>query len=336
MSAELSIRGQRSPSRYSPAFGGSVERLPEGWVCGRHCDIGGDPGRPVRMDLVLMHPGLGIALLDIGEPSEGAEQVLRGRLEEARFGAIFGGYLPIIQGRIGADEVPVIAEIARAFDRQPPLSVSGGSAWMSTACRLITPIDRIWADNWEGAPNRLAGQRPSQAMPERRATVVPLRRMAAVPPPAAEPDDMTLPPIPPKRSWMRWGIAAGGGLTGLAALALLAWPVGRPAPEPARPVAAQAPVAPATPSPTLTATPVLAMPAVPPPILPAAQMQSGTPARAAVAPVVTPPPTQSAPAAKRPPSRQVRIVRPVRDRAATARKPARPAQPAATRTPGRT
>ncbi len=64
MSAQISYREHNARERYSPAFGGTVERLPEGWVCGLNCDIGGEPGRPVRIDLVLMHPTLGIALVD--------------------------------------------------------------------------------------------------------------------------------------------------------------------------------------------------------------------------------------------------------------------------------
>ena len=330
MSAELSIRGHRPAERYSHAFGGSVERLPEGWSCGRHCDIGGDPGRPARLDLVLLHPGLGIVLLDIGARTEGAEEILRARLDEARFGAIFGGYLPVIHGCLGADEVPDIAEITRAFDRVPPLSVSGGSAWMSTVSRLIVPVDRIWADNWAGAPNRGAAPR-LVAEPLREAKVVPLRRVAAVQPPAAEPEDLaplplTEPPAP--RSRLRWMMAAGAGLAAVVvAGALWLTPGPRSAttaqiPAPAAGVGGMA----ATVAPVAAMGALAAMPPSPTPA-PQAAVAPPAPIPVATAPVVrTPAPV----AVQRPVTRPVRLERPTRVRA-----PVKPTPRSATHRPGR-
>lgn len=310
MSAELSIRGQRIPERYSHAFGGSVDRLPEGWICGRQCDIGGQPGRPVRVDLVLLHPGLGVALLDIGERTEGAEAVLRARLEEARFGAIFGGYLPVLHGCLGPEEEPDIAEIARAFDQVPPLSVSGGSAWMSTVSRLVVPVDGVWADNWVGAPNRGAAPRlPMEAT--RGGNVVPLRRLAAVQPPEAEPEDLAMPVEPPAPRKSRYGLMAGGaGITMVAILAGLWLGSGRRVePRPQHAAGIDAPVQAVT----------AAVPAVPVAAPPAAPVQAMTPTPVLAAPVVVPPP-----AVQRPVARPVRAERPARSRP-----PARPAQRAA-------
>ncbi|MBL6077146.1 hypothetical protein JMJ56_03950 [Belnapia sp. T18] len=316
MSAELSIRGQRVPERYSHAFGGSVERLPEGWICGRHCDIGGDPGRPVRVDLVLLHPGLGVALLDFGEKTEGAEQVLRARLEEARFGAIFGGYLPVLHGCLGSDEVPDMAGIARAFDQVPPLSVSGGSAWISTVARLIVPVDRAWADNWVGAANRGAAPRmPTQA--SHGGNVVPLRRVAAVQPPAAEPEDLAMPVQPPApRARKPWLMAGGAGVAAVAVLAGL-WLGSGHRPEPVARSAATAGVV----------TPVQSGPA---PVAAALPSMPMAPSPAAVTPVAVVAPVMPPPAAQRPLSRPVRMERPAR-----ARPPARPAQRAASQRSGR-
>lgn len=325
MSAELSIRRQRSPERYSHAFGGSVERLPEGWVCGRHCNIGGDPVRPMRMDLVLMHPGLGIALLDIGERTEKAEEVLRARLEEARFGAIFGGYLPVVHGCLGPDEVPDMAEIARAFDRVPPLSVSGGSAWISTASRLIVPVDQAWADNWEGAPSRgAAGRTGSTPEPVRAAKVVPLRRVASVQAPAAEAEDLVLPiEAPPRRRKAPWLLAGSAGIAVVAVLAGLLLNSGSRPEGAAKTAVVTAPVQPAQ-SPVLAVTPVSAPHLAPTPVQPVSPpIVTGRPV---VATPVSPPA-----AAHRPPSRPVRMVR---ERAnSPARKPVQ--RPAAHR-PGRT
>ena len=44
-----------------------VPRLPEGWRVGWDCDIGGSPGHPVRVPLVVLHPAFGVALLGSGE-----------------------------------------------------------------------------------------------------------------------------------------------------------------------------------------------------------------------------------------------------------------------------
>ncbi|WP_043363538.1 hypothetical protein [Belnapia sp. F-4-1] len=316
MSAELSIRGQRVPERYSHAFGGSVVRLPEGWICGRHCDIGGDPGRPVRVDLVLLHPGLGVALLDFGERTEGAEQVLRARLEEARFGAIFGGFLPVLHGSLGNDEVPDMAGIARAFDQVPPLSVSGGSAWISTVARLVVPVDRAWADNWVGAPNRgVAPRMPAQA--SHGGSVVPLRRVAAVQPPAAEPEDLAMPVEPPlPRARKPWVMASGAGVAAVAVLAGLWFGSGsRP-----QPVTREAPAA-------GIVTPVQAGPT---PVAAALPPMPMLPAPAAMAPVPVVAPMVPPPAVHRPLSRPVRMERPVR-----ARPPAKPAQRTASQRSGR-
>ncbi len=321
MSAELSIRGQRTPEHYSHAFGGSVERLPEGWSCGRQCDIGGDPGRPVRVDLVLLHPGLGVALLDIGERTGGAEEVLRARLEEARFGAIFGGYLPVLHGCLGIDEVPDIAEIARAFDQVPPLSVSGGSAWMSTVSRLIVPVDRVWADNWAGASNRGAAPRVV-AEPVRHGNVVPLRRVASVQSPAAEPEDLVLPVEPPVvRSRKSWLVAGGGGIAALAVLAGL-WLGSGSRPEPGAVATGVVTPVQTAPAPVASALPVVESPR-PAATAPMATALATT-APVVVAPLVTPP------AVQRPLSRPVRMERPVR-----ARPPAKPAQRTASHRSGR-
>jgi hypothetical protein len=319
MSAELLIRGQRSPERYSHAFGGSVERLPEGWVCGRHCDIGGDPGRPVRVGLVLLHPGLGVALLDIGERTEGAEEVFRARLEEARFGAIFGGYLPVLHGCLGPEEMPDVAEITRAFDQVPPLSVSGGSAWMSTVSRLIVPVDRVWADNWAGAANR--GAAPRAAEPVRQGNVVPLRRVASVQPPAAEPEDMVLPaeppPVQPRKPWL----VAGGAGVALAAVAAGLWlgSMGRPEPAGRSAPVAAAEAAPAEAVPVVASAPTVAPSLLAAPVAAAAAIAAASVATAPAAPV-----------AQRPLSRPVRLERPVR-----ARPPAKPAQRTVAPRPGR-
>src|SRR6478672_9723646 len=88
-----------------------VPRLPEGWRVGWECDIGGPPGHPVRIPLVVLHPAFGVALLGSGKPVEEADEILRRRLTEARFGAIFGGHLPVLNGSIERAELPRLVPI---------------------------------------------------------------------------------------------------------------------------------------------------------------------------------------------------------------------------------
>jgi hypothetical protein len=338
MSAQISYREHSSRERYSPAFGGTVERLPEGWVCGRHCDIGGEPGRPVRIDLVLMHPALGIALIDRKTQTEGAEDTLRERLEEARFSAIFSGYLPVLHCAIQPDELPSIVAIERAFNGMEPLSLAGGNAWLPVVASVVMPVERRWNDNFDGAPNKAEdAPRAGSASTDKRlygraAEVVPLRRVVSGGIlDAAETDAEESPIAMSLRRrwalsasalpWKRIGVAVplGACIIGIGMLA-----VGWAGSDPALP-AAEAQTAISTQ--TQIAEPLTAPDA---------------PAALSVLPIVAPPLVAAVAAAKPRPTAETsrRSVRPRQQtqpaniRAAVVRKPNRPAQPA-TRLNGR-
>ena len=351
MSAQVSYREHVSRERYSRAFGGTVERLPKGWICGRDCDIGGEPGRPVRMDLVLMHPALGIALIDGETPTEGAEYILRERLEEARFGAIFGGHLPVLHCAIQPDELPSLAAIERAFGGMEPLSLAGGDAWLPAVARVVMPIDRRWADNLEGAPNKAeeaprVGSASTDGWPYGRAAeVVPLRRVASVGVPGtAETEAEEAPAVVRPRTrwtssasalpWSQWtanaaalpwkrvgaAVAVGAGILGVGVLA-----VGWVGSDPAAPAAE-----------VQQAIPAQAQVAEPPTAPEAPVALSMMPI---VAPPVSAPPVAAAP---RPPAEAPRHsarprhqAQPTKVRATAPRKPNRPPQ-MATRPNGRT
>lgn len=331
MSAQISYREQNARERYSPAFGGTVERLPEGWVCGLNCDIGGEPGRPVRIDLVLMHPTLGIALVDRKTRTEHAEDTLRERLEEARFSAIFSGYLPVLHCAIQPDELPSIAAIERAFGDMKPLSLAGGNGWLPVVASVVMPIERRWSDNVDGAPNKAAdapraGSASTDGRPYGRAAeVVPLRRVAsggifgAVEPNTAESPVATslwkhwalsTSALP----WKRIGVAVplGACILGIGMLA-----VGWAGSDPAVPVAEAQPA-------ITTQTQIAEPPTAP-----------DAPAALSVLPFVAPP-LMAAPAAAKPrPTAETsrnsvrprQRTQPAHIRAAVHRKPSRPAQP---------
>ena len=108
---------------------------------------------PVTVDYVLMHPRLGVALIDLKEPGHNAEGVLRQRLDETGFHKIFTGYLPVIHGSLLPSELHVAVElVGAAFAELPPLTIGAGKAWVKTLERTIVPGDRIWTDNLDGAP----------------------------------------------------------------------------------------------------------------------------------------------------------------------------------------
>jgi hypothetical protein len=188
-----------------------VQRLPEGWRVGWDCAIGGSPGHPVRVPLVVLHPAFGVALLGSGKGAEDAEQVLGRRLAEARFGAIFAGYLPVLTGTIESPELPRLVPILMdAFGRVQPLGLAGGDAWVATVMRLVVPFDMCWTDNLQGLPPAGSPGRIAPAEAHRStwyggpAAVMPLRRVAAPQPEAAAPEQMLPLPGPKPIEHRRW------------------------------------------------------------------------------------------------------------------------------------
>jgi hypothetical protein len=188
-----------------------VQRLPEGWLVGWDCDIGGPPGHPVLVELVVLNPAFGVALLGSAKWVEGADEVFRQRLVEARFGAIFGGHLPILSGTIESLDLPRLVPIlVDAFGRVQPLDLAGGDAWVSTVTRLVVPQSRCWTDNLQGLPPLIGNSRGTQAEADRStwrsepATVVPLRRVTEPQPREAEAEQSLPLPYPAHITPRRW------------------------------------------------------------------------------------------------------------------------------------
>jgi hypothetical protein len=138
-----------------------------------------------------MHPRLGVALIDLGELREEAEAVLRRSLAEARFGAAFPGYLPILHGSVEPSELPSLTEILEEeFAALPPLSLAGGGAWTEVMSHIVVPGDRIWTDNLEGVPAGRDGRYPRRAAGSGPAQVVPLRLVHPAPPSGARREEV--------------------------------------------------------------------------------------------------------------------------------------------------
>ncbi|TCZ57250.1 hypothetical protein [Roseicella aquatilis] len=336
MASQLATR-EAAPLDLMLEEGRGAQRLPEGWLVGWDCDIGGPPGQPLRVELVALHPAFGIALLGHATWVEEAEARLRQRLAEARFGALFGGHLPILNGTIEPAELPRLVPIlVEAFGHLPPLDLIGGDAWVSVVTRLVVPAGGGWTDNLAGLPPAVAASRAEAertAWHSEPAAVLPLRRTAEPPPEAAEPVQDA--PQPASRSRWPWALCAMASLATLLLLLELSYSGGDPAPG----AAAVAEAVETPPVPVVAAGPVpeaetaVAMAAGADAAPPPASSAPAGPAPVAVAPApVAPPvaPLVTAPRTNTAPPRLVRAsraqaVRQVQARPAKAKQAAKPA-----------
>ena len=115
---------------------GVAASLDRGWSLVEDCRLGLGSGPP---DIVLLHPGIGVALLEM-EPrwTPDAETAFRQRLDAIGFAQDFPGHLPVIHRRlrpIDLPELPVL--LAEAFSWQPRLTLPEGGAWTAAARRAL-------------------------------------------------------------------------------------------------------------------------------------------------------------------------------------------------------
>jgi hypothetical protein len=106
--------------------------------------IGGTGEAPVTIDVVLLHPAHGVALLESPPHwTPDAPARLRRRLAQARFAAIFPGTLPVVHARLQRGALSGLPQLlANGFAAQPPLDLPGGDAWMRAVRRaLLAPAD---------------------------------------------------------------------------------------------------------------------------------------------------------------------------------------------------
>lgn len=104
------------------------------WLQLRDTALGGEP-----IDLVLLHPRRGIALLQLAPRwTVDAPARLRHRLDQARFGAIFHGHLPVVHRLIQPGEAAALPRLlAEAFAGQPALDLPAGDAWLRVVHRAL-------------------------------------------------------------------------------------------------------------------------------------------------------------------------------------------------------
>jgi hypothetical protein len=112
---------------------GTLAALPEEWTVLRARRIG-----DAAADGVLVHPGVGVALIDLApEPPEAARAALQGRLERERFSQFFPGELPIVAVGVTEQELESIGEkLQAAFEAAPSLDIADPD-WADAVIELL-------------------------------------------------------------------------------------------------------------------------------------------------------------------------------------------------------
>jgi hypothetical protein len=128
---DVSVAG---PLATSPSAGpdAAVPGVPSGpgWIVLRDCPLGGDG--PL-VGLALLHPKIGVALVDFAPTPADAADRLRRALDARRFPAIFGGYPPIVRVVLPADRLPELGQVLSArFKAEPQFALGGEDAWLPT------------------------------------------------------------------------------------------------------------------------------------------------------------------------------------------------------------
>ncbi len=142
--AQQAARADKSPPTANLSLVRALDGLGRDWTVLKGCrlrpsDRGGSPD-------VLIHPGQGIAVLDVS-PSEtpDAVEAVRAKLDAARFDGIFAGHLPVVHLRLESRRLPSLPVLLDdAFAALPPLHLPGGDAWAGVASRALLAEYPSW------------------------------------------------------------------------------------------------------------------------------------------------------------------------------------------------
>ncbi len=165
----------------------AIASLQPGWMVLTHCAFGSPAEPPARVRYALVHPKVGVALLDVVPDRPAPEPVerLRRALEALGFRAIFGGWPPIVYRRLAPGQLPDLGiALAAAFALEGPLTLGGGDAWVGGVLRALTTLPEQAGD----APALVAEPRgrdrsdeahagPAVRVPRREAKPIPVRAL---------------------------------------------------------------------------------------------------------------------------------------------------------------
>ena len=141
----------------------AVATMRPGWVALRGCELAGGEGARARVGYALLHPDVGIALLDVlpGATTPDAPDLLRQSLDAGAFREVFGGYPPIVHLRVPSHSFPSLPSLLeKEFARLRPLALAPRKAWVGSAQRMLTAEPPLCGQAQVAAEERPPSIRP--------------------------------------------------------------------------------------------------------------------------------------------------------------------------------
>ena len=156
-----------SPAPFSghadDALSHAVLTMRPGWIALRGCVLDTGDAAPAPVRYALLHPQVGIALLDVvpGRTTPHAPDHLRRALDAVAFHTEFGCTPPILYFCIPVQVLPDVGYLLEhEFSRQPPSPLPHGDAWVATVQAILSaqplPPPRQLAGRMDDQPLRHA------------------------------------------------------------------------------------------------------------------------------------------------------------------------------------
>ncbi len=123
------------------ALGHAVIAMRPGWVALRGCVLDMGDAAPARVRYALLHPQIGIALLDVvpGQTTPDALDRLRRKLDAVAFHMEFGCTPPILYFCIPLRVLPDVGHLLEyEFGRQPASPLPRGDGWVTAAQAILS------------------------------------------------------------------------------------------------------------------------------------------------------------------------------------------------------
>jgi hypothetical protein len=181
------------------ALARTLAGLPDEWTLLLRREIG-----DAEVDVVLVHPGIGVALVDLApRRPEAAVEILRAGLDSQRFSDFFPGALPIVAVSLDPGDIEAAGErLAEAFEAAPLIEIADGD-WADAVIELLLlPDDLAMAPTGIFAPpgEMTPAAAPPPPRPEPPAAPEPAPVQAVAAPVAVEerPARAGEPEVPPR------------------------------------------------------------------------------------------------------------------------------------------
>ena len=149
------------------ALGHAVIAMRPGWVALRGCVLDTGDAAPARVRYALLHPQVGIALLDVvpGQTTPDASDRLRRKLDALAFDAEFGCTPPILYFCVPLRVLPDVGHLLEyEFGRQPASPLPRGDGWVAAAQAILSaqplgPNRQLAGRVWQQPARRFGGAR---------------------------------------------------------------------------------------------------------------------------------------------------------------------------------